>query len=305
MCLYHETSNQISYHHGFFPKMKNMPDSLHAIDWIITNKDETETYLNLKIESTDDLKIAAKRWNDLGVKNIIVTNGVKELIYRSGEEEIIKSVMPSNSVKDVTGAGDSFCAAVVYSWLNGMSTEDILIAGMVNAKKTIETKYTVRQNLDQQQLYHDMEDYKMANLQKYIEYSREVQQARENNQPIVALESTIISHGMPYPQNVEMATTVEQIIRNNGAIPATIAIIDGKIKIGLESEDLEILATNKDVAKVSRRDLAEIVAMKRIGATTVATTMICAAMAGIQFLLLEVLGVSIKVQNIRWTFQQT
>lgn len=99
----------------------------------------------------------------------------------------------------------------------------------------------------------------MANLQKYIEYSREVQQARENNQPIVALESTIISHGMPYPQNVEMATTVEQIIRNNGAIPATIAIIEGKIKIGLESEDLEILATNKDVAKVSRRDLAEIV----------------------------------------------
>lgn len=145
----------------------------------------------------------------------------------------------------------------------------------------------------------------MANLQKYIEYSREVQQARENNQPIVALESTIISHGMPYPQNVEMATTVEQIIRNNGAIPATIAIIDGKIKIGLESEDLEILATSKDVAKVSRRDLAEVVAMKRIGATTVATTMICAAMAGIQFLLLEVLGVSIKVQNIRWTFQQT
>lgn len=130
----------------------------------------------------------------------------------------------------------------------------------------------------------------MANLQKYIEYSREVQQARENNQPIVALESTIISHGMPYPQNVEMATTVEQIIRNNGAIPATIAIIDGKIKIGLESEDLEILATSKDVAKVSRRDLAEVVAMKYVGATTVATTMICAAMAGIQFLLQEVLG---------------
>ncbi|HCT7974311.1 TPA: winged helix-turn-helix transcriptional regulator [Staphylococcus aureus] len=148
------------------PKMKNMPDSLHAIDWIITNKDETETYLNLKIESTDDLKIAAKRWNDLGVKNVIVTNGVKELIYRSGEEEIIKSVMPSNSVKDVTGAGDSFCAAVVYSWLNGMSTEDILIAGMVNAKKTIETKYTVRQNLDQQQLYHDMEDYKNGKFTK-------------------------------------------------------------------------------------------------------------------------------------------
>ena len=111
----------------------------------------------------------------------------------------------------------------------------------------------------------------MANLQKYIEYSREVQQARENNQPIVALESTIISHGMPYPQNVEMATTVEQIIRNNGAIPATIAIIDGKIKIGLESEDLEILAISKEVAKVSRRDLAEIVAVMRSGATNAAS----------------------------------
>lgn len=73
----------------------------------------------------------------------------------------------------------------------------------------------------------------MANLQKYIEYSREVQQARENNQPIVALESTIISHGMPYPQNVEMATTVEQIIRNNGAIPATIAIIVSATVIGI------------------------------------------------------------------------
>ena len=144
----------------------------------------------------------------------------------------------------------------------------------------------------------------MANLQKYIEYSREVQQARENNQPIVALESTIISHGMPYPQNVEMATTVEQIIRNNGAIPATIAIIDGKIKIGLESEDLEILATSKDVAKVSRRDLAEVVAMKCVGAT-VATTMICAANGWYSiFCYRRYWGVH-RVQNIRWTFQQT
>ncbi|MBO1198752.1 winged helix-turn-helix transcriptional regulator [Staphylococcus simiae] len=142
------------------PKMKNMPDSLHAIDWIITNKDETETFLNVDIDNTDDLKEAAKKWNDLGVSNVIITNGVKELIYRSDKEEIIKSVTPSTNVKDVTGAGDSFCAAVVYSWLNGMSTEDILIAGMVNSSKTIETEYTVRQNLDQQQLYHDMEEYK-------------------------------------------------------------------------------------------------------------------------------------------------
>ncbi|MDE9751686.1 pseudouridine-5'-phosphate glycosidase [Staphylococcus delphini] len=123
----------------------------------------------------------------------------------------------------------------------------------------------------------------MEALQQYIEYSQEVKQAKEDKRPIVALESTIISHGMPYPQNVEMANNVEQIIRDNGAVPATIAIMDGKIKIGLEKVQLEILAKSKDVAKVSRRDLAEIIATQKIGATTVATTMICAELAGIEF----------------------
>ena len=87
----------------------------------------------------------------------------------------------------------------------------------------------------------------------------------KNNSPIVALESTIISHGMPYPQNIEMAKKVEQIIRDNGATPATIAIMDGKIKIGLNENDLETLANSPNVAKVSRRDLAEIVATKKLG----------------------------------------
>ncbi|MDE9799722.1 pseudouridine-5'-phosphate glycosidase [Staphylococcus delphini] len=123
----------------------------------------------------------------------------------------------------------------------------------------------------------------MEALQQYIEYSEEVKQAKEEKRPIVALESTIISHGMPYPQNVEMANNVEQIIRDNGAVPATIAIMDGKIKIGLEKAQLETLDKSKDVAKVSRRDLAEIIATQKIGATTVATTMICAELAGIAF----------------------
>ncbi|PCF72660.1 pseudouridine-5-phosphate glycosidase [Staphylococcus delphini] len=123
----------------------------------------------------------------------------------------------------------------------------------------------------------------MEALQQYIEYSQEVKQAKEDKRPIVALESTIISHGMPYPQNVEMANNVEQIIRDNGAVPATIAIMDGRIKIGLEKAQLETLAKSKDVAKVSRRDLAEIIATRKIGATTVATTMICAEFAGIAF----------------------
>ncbi len=116
-----------------------------------------------------------------------------------------------------------------------------------------------------------------------LDIKKEVQEALANNQPVVALESTIISHGMPYPQNVEMAKTCESIIRENGAVPATIAIIDGVIKIGLEEEDLLNLATAKNVAKVSRRDLAKVVSKKEMGATTVATTMICANMAGIKF----------------------
>lgn len=116
-----------------------------------------------------------------------------------------------------------------------------------------------------------------------IELHPDVKAALDNNKPVIALESTIISHGMPYPQNIEMAKKVEDIVREGGATPATIAIMDGKIKVGLDEASLEKLGNSEGVAKVSRRDLAEIVATKRIGATTVASTMICAEMAGIKF----------------------
>ena len=119
-------------------------------------------------------------------------------------------------------------------------------------------------------------------MKKYIELSKEVQQAKEEGKAIVALESTIISHGMPYPQNVKMAREVEQIVRDNGAVPATIAIIDGKIKIGLTDDELELFGKSSDVAKVSRRDLPQIIATKKLGATTVATTMICAELVDIK-----------------------
>ncbi|MCS0671504.1 pseudouridine-5'-phosphate glycosidase [Cytobacillus firmus] len=119
-------------------------------------------------------------------------------------------------------------------------------------------------------------------MKQYIELSAEVQQAKTEGKAIVALESTIISHGMPYPQNVQMAREVEQIVRDNGAVPATIAIIDGKIKIGLTDDELELFGKSSGVAKVSRRDLAQIIATKQLGATTVATTMICADLADIK-----------------------
>jgi pseudouridine-5'-phosphate glycosidase len=113
-------------------------------------------------------------------------------------------------------------------------------------------------------------------------FSPEVAAARNAGKPVVALESTIISHGMPYPQNVQTAREVEQIIRDAGAVPATIAIMDGKICIGLSNEQLELLGTAPDAIKVSRRDLAYVLSQRLLGATTVAATMICAQLAGIE-----------------------
>ena len=120
-------------------------------------------------------------------------------------------------------------------------------------------------------------------MNKYLSISPEVQKALSEGKPVVALESTIISHGMPYPQNVETALRVEQTIRDNGAVPATIAIIGGKLKAGCTKEEIEYLGKKGHaVAKASRRDLPVLIARGEDGATTVTTTMIIAAMAGIK-----------------------
>ena len=121
------------------------------------------------------------------------------------------------------------------------------------------------------------------NFNKYLDVNPEVAQAVREGKPVVALESTIISHGMPYPQNVETALQVEKVIRENGAVPATIAILSGRLKAGLTPEEIEYLGkTGQAVTKASRRDLPIIVAKKMDGATTVTTTMMIAHMAGIQ-----------------------
>ena len=119
-------------------------------------------------------------------------------------------------------------------------------------------------------------------MNKYLDLAPEVAEALENGRPVVALESTIISHGMPYPKNVETAMLVEKTIRDNGAVPATIAVIGGRLKAGLSREEIEYLGkAGRAVAKASRRDLAALVAAGKDGATTVTTTMIIAHMAGI------------------------
>ena len=119
------------------------------------------------------------------------------------------------------------------------------------------------------------------NLDNYIDISPEILNAIKKKLPIVALESTIISHGMPYPKNIETAIMVEETVRANDAIPATIAIIKGRIKVGLTRDEIDFLATNDEVQKVSRRDLAIAVAQKTSGSTTVASTMIIASLAKI------------------------
>ena len=120
-------------------------------------------------------------------------------------------------------------------------------------------------------------------MNKYLSISTEVQKALDEGRPIVALESTIISHGMPYPQNVETALKVEHTIREGGAVPATIAIIKGKLKAGCTPDEIEYLGRKgQAVTKASRRDLPVLIANGEDGATTVATTMIIAAMAGIR-----------------------
>jgi pseudouridine-5'-phosphate glycosidase len=119
-------------------------------------------------------------------------------------------------------------------------------------------------------------------IESYLQLSPEVSEARRAGKPIVALESTIISHGMPFPQNLETARELEEIIRNQGAVPATIAIMQGKLKAGLEASDLEKLARESGVWKVSLRDMPYVISQKITGATTVAATMRIAAMAGIK-----------------------
>jgi pseudouridine-5'-phosphate glycosidase len=118
--------------------------------------------------------------------------------------------------------------------------------------------------------------------EKYLDINPEVKKALDEGKPVVALESTIISHGMPYPQNVETARRVEEIVRENGAIPATIAIINGRLKAGLTDDELEYFGKEKGIVKASRRDIPFIISKKLDGATTVASTMIISELAGIK-----------------------
>lgn len=120
------------------------------------------------------------------------------------------------------------------------------------------------------------------NYQDYLQITPKIANAIKEGKPVVALESTILSHGMPYPQNLDFAHKVEEIIEGEGAVPATLAIMDGKLKVGLNDEELLTMCHGENIAKASRRDVAVLLATKQTAATTVATTMLIASLAGIK-----------------------
>ncbi|RBP95408.1 sugar/nucleoside kinase (ribokinase family) [Cytobacillus firmus] len=141
------------------PKMNRLPKSLNAVSWLIVNKDETETYMNMIMNDKKDWEEAVKKWLKLGVKNVIVTNGSKGVMAGVENGEIYYfPAIETPKVVDVTGAGDSFCSGVIYSWLQKKELDHIIKSGLVNAHKTIMSKYTVRQELSQKQFILDMEE---------------------------------------------------------------------------------------------------------------------------------------------------
>ena len=121
-----------------------------------------------------------------------------------------------------------------------------------------------------------------SHMNEYLDIKPEVREALEAGAPVVALESTILSHGMPWPENLDFAAKVEDVVRSEGAVPATMAVMGGKLKVGLSQEDLEVMCRADGVGKVSRRDVPVYIASGRNGATTVATTMLIAQMAGVR-----------------------
>lgn len=202
----------------------------------------------------------------------------------SKKEKIFKKSIKLNVV-NASGAGDAFMAGFSYGLFNDESVEECLNLAMASSRIVLKSKTASPHDYNLEKLMEEVKMLDKENLKKYVEFSPEVKDALENNKPVVALESTIISHGMPYPKNLQTAKECEEIIRKGGAVPATTAIINGKIKVGLTEEELEFLSTSKDVIKTSRRDFAYIVSQGLNGATTVASTIIIAKLAGIKILL--------------------
>ena len=238
-------------------KLQPVLGRLHTLK---PNRIEAELLSGVAITDEASLRAAADALLATGLHRVFISLGGDGVFAadRSGER-VHLPVLPAEMV-NTTGCGDAFMAAITWAYLAGTDLTGTAKAGLAASAIAMEG----------------------AALNKYLDIAPEVQKALDEGRPVVALESTIISHGMPYPQNVETALNVEKIIREHGATPATIAVIGGRLKAGLSPEEIDYLGkTGPAVAKASRRDLPVLVAEGRDGATTVTTTMIIAHMAGI------------------------
>lgn len=143
------------------PKMARLPEQLQQVTWLIANRDETETHFNMKIESDEDWRLAVKKWLDEGIQNVVITNGKHGAMAGNRDEGIIhEPAIVAAEIRDVTGAGDAFCSAVIYAWLEGKTLRETVLAGSVNAYKTLLSEFTVRQNLSTSELQKDLEEIK-------------------------------------------------------------------------------------------------------------------------------------------------
>lgn len=141
------------------PKMDRLPKDLSNLSWLIVNKDESETFLNMSIEDRIDWERAVEKWLQLGIKNVIVTNGAQGVMAGSKDRKVTYfPAIPTPEVVDVTGAGDSFCSAVIHMWLHNHEFSSIIKAGMINAHRTIMSPYTVRLDLNREKLLTEMKD---------------------------------------------------------------------------------------------------------------------------------------------------
>ena len=264
-----------------------MLSKLHTLK---PNRIEAELLSGVKITNDASLRKAAETLLDTGLHRVFISLGSDGVFAadRSGHQVQLPPL--PGAMVNTTGCGDAFMAAITWAYLQGTDLTDTAKAGLAASVIAMESAETINPamsedaffQIKQHSNFNLMEEFNMT-LNKYLDIAPEVQKALEEGRPVVALESTIISHGMPYPQNVETALNVEKIIRENGAVPATIAVIGGRLKAGLSESEIDYLGkTGAAVTKASRRDLPILVAEGRDGATTVTTTMIIAHMAGIQ-----------------------
>ncbi|EEW7409083.1 pseudouridine kinase [Escherichia coli] len=244
-------------------KCVKVRDRLNQIHTLKPNRLEAETLSGIALSGRDDVAKVAAWFHQHGLNRLVLSMGGDGVYYSDISGENGWSAPIKTNVIYVTGAGDATMAGLASCWVDGMPFAESVRFAQGCSSMALACEYT--------------------NNPELLQISAEVQDALKNKKPVVALESTIISHGMPFPQNAQTAIEVEETIRKQGAVPATIAIIGGVMKVGLSKEEIELLGREgHNVTKVSRRDLPFVVAAGKNGAATVASTMIIAALAGIK-----------------------